>query len=381
MYKNVEKIIHISSAHRNGNDSFYKFSVPLQDTYRQVRKIELLNVKMYTESLVDSELFLTIKELSGNFSSSNSFVNAAFCNLSHTTDTNYLIQNHRTTNFIAKEYEPANALPGICNISIHIHPGTASTLFSDSYHIIENVRIRCNEGMSALLNAAVNGASITALVSATNDADAAVIAAQSLLSSDGIFGKMKNFVASLKWAIDNFEDVDGNVLRSASNLANAIDIYNYGEYILPTITTAIELAVSKLETTIDAAEKIIDALVKGKDIDECKDDYETAYDDAAKAVADVVDLIELDSPAIRAKNKLNAAIEAMVKVADLPPSTNVDFDVEVALAKETVATATSELYAEYINNSFTFRITYMVRCFTHDALQLGGRIVDGHVFA
>ena len=95
----------------------------------------------------------------------------------------------------------------------------------------------------------------------------------------------------------------------------------------------------------------------------------------------MVDLIELDSPAIRAKNKLNAAIEAMVKVADLPPSTNVDFDVEVALAKETVATATSELNAEYINNSFTFRITYMVRCFTHDVLQLGGRIVDGHVFA
>ena len=128
-YINVEKIVHASET--SGSSEFV---LDLPDTYRQVRKIELLNANLKFESnSAVSEFYLEIKELSGNFD--NDRLSDAFCQFSRDPSNEYMIQNSATTYFTVAEWEPANALPGVSRLSLSFHDMNGDPVSLEHCHL------------------------------------------------------------------------------------------------------------------------------------------------------------------------------------------------------------------------------------------------------
>ena len=119
----VDKFVHISSTDRDltKDKGIYKFTIPFNDVYRQIIKVELIKTNLFIEGIEDGEILLTIKELPGNLSSGNPVVNGAFCSFSHDFSSNYLLQDNKTCSFPVFEVPENQAISGLRQLSIVIH--------------------------------------------------------------------------------------------------------------------------------------------------------------------------------------------------------------------------------------------------------------------
>lgn len=119
----VDKFVHISSTDRDltKDRGIYKFTIPFNDVYRQIIKVELIKTNLFIEGIEDGEILLTIKELPGNLSSGNPVVNGAFCSFSHDFSSNYLLQDNKTSSFPVFEVPENQAISGLRQLSIVIH--------------------------------------------------------------------------------------------------------------------------------------------------------------------------------------------------------------------------------------------------------------------
>jgi hypothetical protein len=121
MLTNVEEYVHVSSADRDTSlyPSVYDFTIPLAKTFREVRRVDLVRANMYLGSVTSPELFLTVKELPGNFEASDATVGDAHGVFSWAPGGAYLVEQERDG--ISSKFMAAEALPGLTQLSVRLH--------------------------------------------------------------------------------------------------------------------------------------------------------------------------------------------------------------------------------------------------------------------